>query len=167
MTLLLEEVEGLFELLDILPSNLLVEGTSIGLAANPSIVSNQETISGRADKGSNGDTVKEEGNQNQTEDDNDDDKDPEEEEDKGDSWQWLSIEDFFFAFHIDDYEEVFWDMLKRALTNEGDETSASERDLMICFYEHLKDLIDASHDLWQAHKAEQLVTGKQTSTIEN
>jgi len=79
-----------------------------------------------------------------------------EEEEESDIPEWLLIQDFFYAFGADDYGEVFWDMLKRALTNEADETSAADRDLMLSFYEHLKDLISAAHDLWTARKQERL-----------
>lgn len=56
---------------------------------------------------------------------------------------WGTLRNFFSIWHLQDIETDLWEMLKRSLTNEGDETPASERDNMINMYEQLKLLLQA------------------------
>ncbi|MEI9911758.1 MAG: hypothetical protein WDO71_20180 [Bacteroidota bacterium] len=56
---------------------------------------------------------------------------------------WAVIREYIAFFGEDGTAEELWEMVKRSLTNEEDETSAHDRSKMIFVYEELKKLVDA------------------------
>lgn len=62
---------------------------------------------------------------------------------------WQVIKEFFQCWHPDDFEADTWNITKKALTNDLDETEAGERDRIILVFEKLKELIPAVHTLYQ------------------
>lgn len=68
-------------------------------------------------------------------------------------WAMAALEDFFLFYGNDvALKEDLWWMVKVALTNEADETSAHERDKMIYLYEKLSELAEAAYVLHQYEK---------------
>lgn len=67
-------------------------------------------------------------------------------------WAFEVVKDFFLFYGNDiALKEDLWWMVKVALTNEADETSALERDKMIYLYEKLSELAEAA---WVLHQHE-------------
>ena len=63
-------------------------------------------------------------------------------------WAMAALEGFFrFYGNEMALKEDLWWMVKVALTNEADETSAHERDKMIYLYEKLSELAEAAYIL--------------------
>jgi hypothetical protein len=57
---------------------------------------------------------------------------------------WSAIRDIFECYgSCEPVKENLWEILKRALTNEQDQTTATERANMIWSYEKIKALLDA------------------------
>ena len=65
-------------------------------------------------------------------------------------WAMAAVKGFFLFYGNDtSLKEDLWWMVKVALTNEADETSAHERDKMIYLYEKLSELAEAAYVLHQ------------------
>lgn len=68
-------------------------------------------------------------------------------------WAVEAVKGFFLFYGNDKaVKEDLWEMVKVALTNEADETSAHERDKMIFLYEKLSELAEAAYVLHQHEK---------------
>jgi hypothetical protein len=154
----LRQMSTLLELLETVAGDSLNK-TSSNHPLNSGVLSDQGSFVNTTDKETLDDLAEKKDN-----DTKDSDSGKELSEYESDSLEWKAIEQFFNAFSADEYEEVFWEMLKRSLTNEADETSASDRDLMISFYEHLKKLIESTHDLWEAHISKEFVVKNYSSS---
>ena len=67
-------------------------------------------------------------------------------------YEWRRINDFFEWFEVSVATEHFWEILKLAITYEGEGPDGRERSNMIFFFEYTRELYENIYNLLQKEK---------------